>query len=136
MAGVHACGLQTPKWGTLAKSTETILPFLLVTSTKYIDMYNSVCPLVGIGTLPPPLPEASPPRNQRRAHSPAGEGLGESQFRRLEKKLALCLLCGNTTGWRPALSYMLLTETTLQCDEKRVVLNIRGQFSDCVCVFI
>jgi hypothetical protein len=31
------------------------------------------------------------------AHSPAGEGLGESQFRRLEKKLSNmhCLLCGN-----------------------------------------
>jgi hypothetical protein len=28
------------------------------------------------------------------AHSPAGKGLGESQFRRLEKSLALCLLCG------------------------------------------
>jgi hypothetical protein len=28
------------------------------------------------------------------AHSPAGEGLGESQFRRLENSLALCLLCG------------------------------------------
>jgi hypothetical protein len=27
------------------------------------------------------------------AHSPAGEGLGESQFLRLEKSLALCLLC-------------------------------------------
>jgi hypothetical protein len=26
-------------------------------------------------------------------HSPAGKGLGESQFRRLEKSLALCLLC-------------------------------------------
>jgi hypothetical protein len=26
--------------------------------------------------------------------SPAGEGLGESQFQRLEKSLALCLLCG------------------------------------------
>jgi hypothetical protein len=28
------------------------------------------------------------------AHSLAGEGLGESQSRRLEKSLALCLLCG------------------------------------------
>ncbi len=28
------------------------------------------------------------------ALSPVGEGLGESQFRRLEKSLALCLLCG------------------------------------------
>jgi hypothetical protein len=34
------------------------------------------------------------------AHSPAGEGVGESQFRRLEKSLALCLLCAAcpTTG--------------------------------------
>ncbi len=37
------------------------------------------------------------PQNQRGvAHSPAGEGLGESQFRRLEKSLAVCLLCGWT----------------------------------------
>jgi hypothetical protein len=36
------------------------------------------------------------PRSQRGgAHSPAGEGLGESQFRRLEKSLALCLLCAD-----------------------------------------
>ncbi len=28
------------------------------------------------------------------AHSPADKGLGESQFRRLKKNLALCLLCG------------------------------------------
>ncbi len=28
------------------------------------------------------------------AYSPAGKGLGESQFRRLEKSSALCLLCG------------------------------------------
>ncbi len=51
--------------------------------------YHSVCPFVGIGTLPSPLSPASvPPQNQRGegAHSPAGEGLGESQFRRMEKK--------------------------------------------------
>ncbi len=38
---------------------------------------------------------APPPRTGEggRAHLPAGEGLGESQFRRLEKKLSLCLLC-------------------------------------------
>jgi hypothetical protein len=34
------------------------------------------------------------PQNRGGAHSPASEGLGESQFRRLEKSLALCLLCG------------------------------------------
>ncbi len=36
------------------------------------------------------------PRNPKGggSHSPDGEELGESQFRRLEKSLALCLLCG------------------------------------------
>ncbi len=29
-----------------------------------------------------------PPGTKRGAHSPAGEGVGESQFRRLEKKLS------------------------------------------------
>ncbi len=51
--------------------------------------------LVEIGTIPPPLSPASVPlpMNQRvGAHSPAGEGLGESQFRRLKKSLELCLL--------------------------------------------
>ncbi len=41
------------------------------------------------------------------AHSPAAKGVGESQFQRLEKRLALCLLCGlygtyafiGRTGW-------------------------------------
>jgi hypothetical protein len=66
--------------------------------------YHSVCPLVGIGTLPTaPTPSlasecAPPPRTGMGggglAHSPAGEGLGEFQFRRLEKKLSTLLtLC-------------------------------------------
>jgi hypothetical protein len=40
---------------------------------------------------PSPACESAPPPGTKgeagRAHSPAGEGLGESQFRRLEKKL-------------------------------------------------
>ncbi len=44
--------------------------------------YHSVCPLVGFGTLPPSL-------------SRGGEGLGDFQFQRLEKKLSTLLLCGN-----------------------------------------
>jgi hypothetical protein len=57
--------------------------------------YHSVCPLVGIGTLQPRLSPASMPLppEPKGAHSPAGEGLGESQFRRLENSLALCQLC-------------------------------------------
>jgi hypothetical protein len=59
----------------------------------------TVCPLVWTGTLPPPLSQASVPLppvpKVGGSHSPAGEGLGESQYRRLEKSLALCqcLLC-------------------------------------------
>jgi hypothetical protein len=52
---------------------------------------------------PPPLSHvcvyAPPPQDPRGGgevtHSPGGAGVGESQFRRLEKSLALCLLCGN-----------------------------------------
>ncbi len=37
---------------------------------------------------------ALPPRTKGwGAHSPAAKGVGESQFQRLEKRLALCLLC-------------------------------------------
>ncbi len=53
--------------------------------------YHSVCHLVGIGTLPPHLSPASvplPPEPGGGGHSPAGEGLGESQFQRLGKKLS------------------------------------------------
>jgi hypothetical protein len=69
--------------------------------------YHSVCPLVGIGTLPPLSRQrvCPSPRNQMGGRGGvhvghtrlAGEGLGESQFWRLEKSLALCLLCGLTS---------------------------------------
>jgi hypothetical protein len=58
--------------------------------------YHSVCPLVGWDSPIPSLAsECAPPHRTGGggAHSPAGEGLGESQFRRLEKSLALFLLC-------------------------------------------
>jgi hypothetical protein len=66
----------------------------------------SVCPLVGIGTLPPPLPQASvfppPPKPKgggQWAHSPTGEGVGESHFRRKEKKLRTL-----STLWAPVVN--------------------------------
>ncbi len=59
-----------------------------------------ICPLVGIGTLPTaPNPSlasecATGMGGGGLAPSPAGEGLGEFQFRRLEKKLSTLLtLC-------------------------------------------
>ncbi len=41
------------------------------------------------------------------AHSPAAKGVGESQFQRLEKRLALCLLCAadSSLGSNPNISY-------------------------------
>jgi hypothetical protein len=53
---------------------------------------HSVCPLVGIGTLTTPLSPASvplPPEPGGGGHTHLrGEGLGEFQLRRLEKKLS------------------------------------------------
>jgi hypothetical protein len=68
--------------------------------------YHSACPLVGIGTAPPPLPQesVSPPpelkgEGEGGPHSPTGERVGESQFRRLEKWLStLSTLCLGAIG--------------------------------------
>jgi hypothetical protein len=53
--------------------------------------YHSVCPLVGIVTPPTlsPASECASPWNRKGggAHSPACEGMGESQSGRLERKL-------------------------------------------------
>ncbi len=69
--------------------------------TKYLYIKSTTvvcCALIGIGTPPTPLLQASvpyppPPQRVGGAHSPAAKEVGESQFRRLEKKLALCLHC-------------------------------------------
>jgi hypothetical protein len=48
----------------------------------YVE-YHSVCLFVGIGTHPSPASECAPPPGTKGgggAHSPAGEGVGESQF--------------------------------------------------------
>jgi hypothetical protein len=58
--------------------------------------YHSVCPFVGIGTLPTPLPLPEPGEGGGGTLA-CGWGVGESQFRRLEKSLALCLHCGGNT---------------------------------------
>jgi hypothetical protein len=50
--------------------------------------WDSPTPLAASECALPPGPKG------RGAHSPAAKGVGESQFQRLEKHLALCLLCG------------------------------------------
>jgi hypothetical protein len=78
--------------------------------------YHSVFLLVGIGTLPSPNPSlasecAPPPRTGGGADSPAGEGLGESQTRRLEKKLStLPTLWG---GWFMYSRFLYCTQRNL-----------------------
>ncbi len=77
-------------------------------TTKYIYKEKPQClsPRRN-GTLPHPLSPASvplPPGTKGgRTHLPTGEGLGESQFRRLEKKLStLPTLCYGLRLTRPA----------------------------------
>jgi hypothetical protein len=59
--------------------------------------YHSVCPLVGIGTLPTPLPPARmpppPPVLGGGGYSLAREGLGSPNSDDWRKSLALYLLC-------------------------------------------
>jgi hypothetical protein len=76
-------------------------------SFRPVHKLHIVFPLVGIGTLPPPSPVSvsAPPLIPRGGglHSSAGEGVGESQFGRLEKKSSrysvysagLCTRCEN-----------------------------------------
>jgi hypothetical protein len=62
----------------------------------YIE-YHSVCPLVGIGTLPPPLSPASvplPPEPKGGGHNRLQvRGWGSPNSDDWRKSLALCLLC-------------------------------------------
>jgi hypothetical protein len=63
-----------------------------------------------------------PPPYQRvgGAHSPAAKGVGESQFQRLEKRLALCLLCGLQCSPLLAtkLTYKRRSEETAMCSRE------------------
>ncbi len=88
---------------------ETLTPYLILKYIAY-ESIRTVCTLYGAATkyryiksttvyvpsselgMSQPLSRqrvgASPENRGEGAHSPAGEGLGESQFRRLEKKLS------------------------------------------------
>ena len=57
--------------------------------------YHSVCPLVGIGTLPPPLSPASVPLPPE----PKGGGHTSPNSDDRRKSLALCLLCDTSPSF-------------------------------------
>ncbi len=82
---------------------------LLVISTKYVHIKSTTVyvPSSELG-LSHPLSRQRVcpyPRNQGGgAHSPAGEGLGASNYNDWSKSLALCLLCGHLSLWKVYLS--------------------------------
>jgi hypothetical protein len=66
---------------------------------EYCTVYVPSLELGPLETTPIPSPRsecALPPEPKGGAHSPAGEGLGESQFQRREKKLSTLF-----TLWSP-----------------------------------
>ncbi len=90
--------LQTRENLSCSVRNERLYPSI-ATSTKYLYIKSTTVyvPSSKLG-LSHPLSRqrvCPSPRNRGGGASQAGEGLGESQFRRLEKSLALCLLCGN-----------------------------------------
>ncbi len=76
--------------------------------------YHSVCPLVGIGTIPTQLSPASVPLPPEpgggHTHLRASEGLGESQFRRLEKRLSTLPTLWRQWFFLPSLSLYNLSK--------------------------
>jgi hypothetical protein len=55
--------------------------------------WDSPTPLAASECALPPGPKGGG------AQSPAAKGVGESQFQRMEKRLALCLLCALPSHW-------------------------------------
>ncbi len=79
-------------WNTFKKR---LCPSAPRSRSTYIYMKSTTVPRRNWDSPNPSLASECPsPRTGGGAHSPAGEGLGESQFRRLEKKLStLPTLC-------------------------------------------
>jgi hypothetical protein len=70
-----------------------------------VDRVLSLSPVVGIGTPPPPYPQASvptpPPGSGGRVHSLAVEGKAGSQFQRGDRHrgtLGIYVLCGGDSS--------------------------------------
>ncbi len=82
-----------------------------------------------LGLSPPPLSRQrvcpSPQNRGGGAHSPAGEGLGESQIRRLEESLALCLLCGLMIPEKKKL-FLVVTSIVLHDEDPHFLLLVRS----------
>ncbi len=88
------------------------LKYRTVQNTKYLYVRVPQCmsPRQNIGVSQPLSRQRVCPCSQNRgggAHSPAGEGLGDSQFRRLEKKLSTL-----PTLWSRAWRMILLSDNS------------------------
>jgi hypothetical protein len=87
----HVC--RCPQAGTAPNCIHlnTAMKISSTSQNTYLYEHHSVCPLSELGFPQPSLAsECALPPDQRmgRAHSPPGKGVGESPFRRLEKKLS------------------------------------------------
>ncbi len=80
--------------------------------------WDSPTPSLSLASVP------LPPGPRGEAHSPAGEGLGESQFRRLQKKLStLPTLCSSSTSFPPHL-VVPCSRNILECPAHKVLTYI------------
>jgi hypothetical protein len=82
--------------------------------------WDSPTPLAASEFALPPLPKGG-----GGAHSPAAKGVGESQFQRLEKRLALCLLC----AFHPPLLSVSSAGDTHEYEKERdnLLAGVRGR---------
>jgi len=77
-------------------------------------------------------PPGLPPEPGGKAHSPAGEGLGESQLRRTEKKLSTL-----PTLWRKATpKFLLLTVSKFSGQCSKFSATVEKKFGPCQSYFL
>ncbi len=80
-------------WRWQSKALATQLD--LIPQSTYLPEYHGVCPSSQLGPpTPSPASECVPPRSQSgRGHTPAGQGMGKSQFWRLKNASTPSTLC-------------------------------------------
>ncbi len=85
---VHQSLLGRYRWGLVGRGYKVHILYRVPQCMSPRQNWDSPTSTLSPASVP------LPPEPRGGTDSPAGEGLGESQFRRLEKCLSLCLLCG------------------------------------------